>query len=342
MYVPDTVRENDHFERKGMDTDDEWITKNTGIKRRHIASREQSTSDLATNAAEIALAMAELAPDKIGQIVVATATPDMIFPSTACRVQESLKAIHASAYDLSAACSGFIYALAQAYGMHRAGMQDNSLVIGAEIFSTIVDQNDRGTAILFGDGAGAVVVQTVEDPGPAHFVLHADGTKGELLMLPGGGSTFPTSRDTVAAGLHHVQMKGSEVFKEAVERMTEVCIEVLQKAGLTNAEGGVDPRKIDLMVPHQANLRIMRMVGKRLGFPEDKLFSDIEKYGNTSAASIPIAIYDAYHQGKIHRDDTLLMVAFGGGFTWGAGVIQWNTEQVSDSILERIKHRLHR
>jgi len=185
-------------------------------------------------------------------------------------------------------------------------------------------------------------VQNVQDAEPSHFLLKADGSKGDLLMLPAGGSRFPASKETIATGMHHVQMRGHDVFKEAVERMTEVSVELLQRAGMTNAQGEVDPRRINLVIPHQANQRIMDMVGRRLGIPKDKLFSNIEEYGNTSAASILIAMYDAYHQGRIHKDDTLLLVSFGGGFTYAAGIIQWHLEAPRLGFREKIAQRLRR
>lgn len=326
---------------KGVNTTDRWIRQNVGIKERRIANGTEATSDFAYTAAIEALKMAELDPRRIDEIIVATATPDFLFPATACIVQGKLGADNAAAYDLAAACSGSIYGLKNAYDAHKAGSAENSLVIGAETLSRIIDWNDRATCVLFGDGAGAVVVQNVEEPGIAKFVLKADGTQGSLLMLPAGGSRFPASRETVDVGMHFIKMEGHEVFKHAVRRMEEVAAEVLSKAGFTDAHGNLDIDQVDLVIPHQANQRIMDAVWKRLGVPKKKRFSNIERYGNTSAASIYIAMYEAYQQGRLNKDDILLLVVFGSGFTYAAAVLQCHLEPIKRGLREKLAQKLH-
>ncbi|WP_456456667.1 beta-ketoacyl-ACP synthase III [Thermovibrio sp.] len=302
-YLPDKVLTNFDLE-KIVDTSDQWITTRTGIKERRISQKE-STSDMATEAAFRALSGAS--PEQVELIVVATATPDTFFPSTACKVQSKLGNKRAVAFDVSAACTGFIYALYVADSILRSKGVKNALVIGAERFSKIVNWEDRTTCILFGDGAGAVYVESSEEEGILAFDLGADGSYGELLWVPSVGSNedFP----------YFVKMKGNEVFKVAVRTMVESAKRVLEKASLKAED-------ISLLIPHQANLRIISAVAQRLNIPQERIFVNLDKYGNTSAASIPIALDEALKQGRLKKGDLALLVAFGGGFTWGSCVIK--------------------
>jgi len=314
-YVPERVLTNQQLE-KMVETNDEWIVTRTGIKERRLASSEEATSDLAYKAAQVALANAGLTAEEIDVIIVATITPDMMFPSTACLVQEKLGAT-CPAFDLSAACSGFIYSLATANGLIQSGVYKNALVIGAETLSRITDYTDRNTCILFGDGAGAVVLGEVPaDRGFKSFVLGADGKGGELLKLAGGGSRRPASVETINNGEHYLYMAGNEVFKFAVRVMGSAAEEALEKAGITKKD-------IDLLVPHQANIRIIQSALNRLELTEDKAVVNIDKYGNMSAASIPVALAEAVEQGKVKQGDTICLVGFGGGLTWGSTVLKW-------------------
>ncbi|MBE3590278.1 MAG: ketoacyl-ACP synthase III [Firmicutes bacterium] len=302
-----------------LDTSDEWIRTRTGIAERRVAAPEQATSDLAVIAAKEALAAAGWTPQDLDLLVVATATPDMIFPSTACVVQAALGAYQAGACDISAACSGFVYALSSVAAQIRAGAARRALVIGAETLSKIVNWQDRSTAVLLGDGAGAVALERVEDgagEGLLSVYLGADGRGGDLLKQPAGGSRLPASAETVAQGLHYLQMNGREVFKFAVQIMGDAAEEALRRAGLTFAD-------VDLYVPHQANVRIIEASAKRFGLPMEKVWVNIDRYGNTSSASIPIALYEAHQAGRLHPGDVVLLVAFGGGLTWGAAVLRW-------------------
>ncbi len=302
-YLPDKVLTNFDLE-KIVDTSDQWITTRTGIKERRISQKE-STSDMATEAAFRALSGAS--PEQVELIVVATATPDAFFPSTACKVQSKLGNKRAVAFDVSAACTGFIYALYVADSILRSKGVKNALVIGAERFSKIVNWEDRTTCILFGDGAGAVYVESSKEEGILAFDLGADGSYGELLWVPSVGSNedFP----------YFVKMKGNEVFKVAVRTMVESAKRVLEKASLKAED-------ISLLIPHQANLRIISAVAQRLNIPQERIFVNLDKYGNTSAASIPIALDEALKQGRLKKGDLALLVAFGGGFTWGSCVIK--------------------
>ncbi len=302
-YLPDRVLSNFDLE-KMVDTSDHWITTRTGIKERRI-SQGETTSDMATEAAFRALS--STSPEEVELIVVATATPDAFFPSTACKVQSKLGNRKAVAFDVSAACTGFIYALYVADSILRSKDKKNALVIGAERFSKIVNWEDRSTCILFGDGAGAVYLETSEDEGILAFDLGADGSYGEFLFVPSVGSNedFP----------FFVKMKGNEVFKVAVRTMVESAKRALEKASLKAED-------LSLLIPHQANLRIISAVAQRLNIPQEKVFVNLDKYGNTSAASIPIALDEALRQGKLKKGDLVLLVAFGGGFTWGSCVIK--------------------
>jgi 3-oxoacyl-[acyl-carrier-protein] synthase-3 len=300
-----------------VETNDEWIVTRTGMKERHIAREDEASSDLAYEAALIALKKANLAPEDLDLILVATITPDSAFPSTACILQNRLGAKKAAAFDLSAACSGFIYGLASASNFIATGMYKNALVIGAECLSKITDYTDRNTCILFGDGAGAVVLGEVpKGRGFLSFELGADGSGGELLKLAGGGSRMPSSQSTVDNKQHYIYMAGSEVFKFAVRIMGNAAEEVLRKAGLEKSD-------IDLLVPHQANIRIIQSAVHRLNLPEEKCMINLHKYGNVSAASIPLALAEADEEGRIKPGDCVVLVGFGGGLTWGATAIRW-------------------
>jgi len=314
-YVPEQVLTNQQLEQM-VETNDEWIVSRTGIKERRIAASDEATSDLAYKAAQQALENAGLTAGDIDLIIVATITPDMFFPSTACLVQEKLGAT-CPAFDLSAACSGFIYSLATANGFIQSGLYRKVLVIGAETLSRITDYTDRNTCILFGDGAGAVVLGEVEEGrGFQSFVLGADGTGGELLKVSGGGSRKPASTETISNKEHSIYMAGNEVFKFAVRIMGNAAEEAIEKAGISKAD-------IDLLVPHQANIRIIQSSLNRLELTEDKALVNIDKYGNMSAASIPVALAEAVEQNRISTGDTLCLVGFGGGLTWGSTVLKW-------------------
>ncbi|MDO3410738.1 beta-ketoacyl-ACP synthase III [Saccharibacillus sp. CPCC 101409] len=315
-YVPERILNNAELE-KMVDTNDEWIVSRTGIRERHIAAPEQATSDLAYEAAIKALDSAGLKAEELDLIVVATITPDTTFPSTACILQERLGAKKAAAFDLGAACSGFVYSLAAATGFIQNGMYNNALVIGADTLSRITDYTDRNTCVLFGDGAGAVVIGEVpEGRGFQSFDLGAEGTGGELLKLPAGGSRLPSSPETLAAKQHFIYMSGREVFKFAVRVMGTATEEVLRKAEMTKED-------IDLFIPHQANIRIIQSAMQRLDLSEDRVMINVQKYANTSAASIPLALVEAVEEGRVKEGDRVVMVGFGGGLTWGGTALIW-------------------
>ncbi|MGB9779260.1 beta-ketoacyl-ACP synthase III [Caldanaerobacter sp.] len=316
-YLPEKILTNYDLE-KMVDTSDEWITTRTGIKERRIADPSQATSDLATEAAKKALEDADLKPEDIDMIIVATVTPDMNFPSTGCIVQANLGALNAAAFDISVGCSGFIYGLAIAQQFVETGLYKNVLVIGAETLSKITNWKDRNTCVLFGDGAGAAVVGKVEEGyGILASYLGADGTGGKYLYMPAGGSRMPASHETVEKNLHTIFMEGQEVFKFAVRVMDSATIEVLERAGLS-------PEDIDMLIPHQANTRIIDAARKRLKLSEEKVYINLDKYGNTSAASVAIALDEAYRKGLLKKGDIILMVAFGAGLTWASNVIKWS------------------
>ena len=315
-YAPSRVMTNADLERI-VDTSDEWITSRTGIKERRIASDGETTSTMSVRAGRAALEKAKMRAQDVQLIIVGTASPDYLFPATACLVQAELGATRAGAFDVEAACTSFLSALAIARGMIVSGAVENALVIGAETLSRLLNWKDRTTCVLFGDGAGATLIEASNaSVGIESTVLHGDGTKGELLMVPAGGSKIPASNDSVERGLHFITMAGGEVFKLAVKSMADAAEEAI-------AEAGVSLDDINLMIPHQANLRIIDGVAKRLHFPSEKVFVNIQRYGNTSAASIPIAICEAEATGRLRRGDKVLLVAFGGGFTWGASVLEW-------------------
>ncbi|RDV83613.1 beta-ketoacyl-ACP synthase III [Ammonifex thiophilus] len=317
IYVPERVLTNFDLE-KMVDTSDAWIRERTGIRERRIAAPEESTSDLATRAAQEALQAANLSPEEIDLIIVATASPDMLFPATACLVQANLGASRAAAFDLEAGCSGFIYGLAVGAQFIATGSCRHVLVIGAETLSRLTNWEDRSTCVLFGDGAGAAVLSPVSPPrGLLSFYLRSDGSGGELLKLPAGAARLPASRETVEKKLHFIAMNGREVFKFAVRAMEEAALEALNRAGVSS-------REIDCFIPHQANIRIIDATAKRLDLPPEKVMVNIDRYGNTSAASIPIALYEAVAQGKIKPgESTVLMVAFGAGLTWGSVLMRY-------------------
>ncbi|AIQ52575.1 beta-ketoacyl-ACP synthase III [Paenibacillus sp. FSL R7-0331] len=315
-YVPEKILTNSDLE-KIVETNDEWIVSRTGIRERHIAAPHEATSDLAYEAALKALASAGMKAEDLDLIIVATITPDTSFPSTACILQDKLGAKGAAAFDLSAACSGFVYSLATATSFIKTGMYNNALVIGADTLSRITDYTDRNTCVLFGDGAGAVIIGEVpEGRGFQSFDLGAEGAGGSLLKLEAGGSRLPASNQTIEDKKHFIYMNGREVFKFAVRVMGTATERVLTKAGLTK-------ENIDLFVPHQANIRIIQSAMQRLDLPEEKCVINVDRYANTSAASIPLALVEAAEEGRMKEGDTVLMVGFGGGLTWGASVLIW-------------------
>lgn len=317
FYAPPRRVSNDDLRAMGVDTSDEWITTRTGIKERRFAGEGEGTATMATKAARIALERARLRPQDVDLIIVGTCSPDYLFPATACLVQTALGADRAGAFDVEAACTSFVSGLAIANGMILAGTVRNAVVIGAECLSRLLDLKDRTTCVLFGDGAGAVVLEASNaSVGIESTVLHSDGSKGSLLWVEGGGSRVPATMETVAAGKHYVRMDGSATMKLAVKSMADAAEEAIADAELT-------PDDIDIVIPHQANLRIIDAVVKRLHFPPEKVFINLEKYGNTSAASIPIAIAEAAESGRLRKGDRVLLCAFGAGFTWGAAVLEW-------------------
>ena len=314
--IPDKIFTNEYFE-KIVDTSDEWIVARTGIKERRIAADDEAVSDLALRAARIALDSAQIAPDELDLIISTTITGDMQFPATASIVQDKIGATRAAAFDLSAGCSGFVYSISTAAGFIGSRIYDKILVIGADILSKVTDYEDRGTCILFGDAAGAVVMAPTDDEhGILSIVLGSDGSGAELLKLEAGGSRLPTSMDTVKAGQHYIMMDGREVYKFAVRVMGNASLEALEKCGLT-------PDDVDLFIPHQANIRIIEAAAKRLDLPSEKVFVNVQKYGNTSGASVPLAIDEAVREGRLKKDDIVVVVGFGAGLTWAANVIKW-------------------
>ena len=315
-YLPEKVLTNFDLERM-VETSDQWITERTGIKERRIASGKQAASDLAYEASKIALERADLKAKKIDLIITATVTGDMPFPSTACFIQEKVGAKNAAAFDINAACSGFLYCLYVADSFIRSGMHKKILVVGTEVLSKITDWKDRTTCVLFGDGAGAVIIEpTEEDRGIISMSINSDGSMWDLLHMPAGGSKQPASRESVDNKLHYIKMKGNETFKFAVRTLENLVLKILK-------ENKLDPSQISLLIPHQANLRIIQATADRLGLPMDKVLVNIDRYGNTSAASIPIALDEAVMTGRIKDGDYILLEAFGGGITWASALIKW-------------------
>lgn len=320
MAVPELVLTNADLAQM-VETTDEWIVDRTGIRERRLADKHETTASLALQAAQRALERTEVRPRDINLIIVATSTPEHLFPATASLVQDRLGARTAGAFDLSAACSGFIYGVNIAAQAIRSGSIDNALVIGAETLSRIVNWDDRSTCILFGDGAGAFLLQAGEKPGGVlSCVMRSDGSGGDLLSVPAGGSRMPTSMETVRQKLHGIQMNGREVFRFATRVMASSTQEAVQKAGLKLDD-------IELVVPHQANLRIIEAAARGLHLPLNRFVINIERYGNTSTASIPIALTEAAEAGRVHPGDHLVLVGFGAGLTWGALVLQWVTPE---------------
>lgn len=314
-HLPSRVLTNHELEQM-VETSDEWIRTRTGIQERRIAAATEATSDLASAAAQMALAQAGLAPNDIDLIIVATVTPDMAFPATACLVQASIGATRAAAFDLSAACSGFIYGLALAKNMIETGAIRNCLLIGAETLSRITDYEDRNTCVLFGDGAGALIVGPSEEHVLLSVEVGADGTGGHVLQQPAGGSRQPASAETVATRQHFIKMDGQEVFKFAVSKVPEAALRLLTNTGLSAQD-------VAWFVPHQANKRIIDSVAKRLGLSSEQVIINLQHYGNVSNASIPIALAEAAESNSFQTGQHILLAGFGGGLTWGAGIVQW-------------------
>jgi 3-oxoacyl-[acyl-carrier-protein] synthase-3 len=315
-YVPSRVLTNADLE-KMVETTDEWITSRTGIKERRIAGEKEFTSDLATHAAQRALKRANLNAEQLDLVIVATITPDFMFPATACLVQQKLGAYRAAAFDLEAACSGFIYGLEIGQQFINSRTYDTVLVIGAEKLSSIVDWTNRNTCVLFGDGAGAAVLQNRPNShGLLTACMGADGNKANLLFMPGGGSRCPATADSVNHRLHFLQMEGKETFKNAVNAMCMAAHQALKRCGL-------DISRIKCIIPHQANRRIIDAVSERLEARPEQVFVNLDRYGNTSAASVAIALDEAVQSGRVQRGDLIMLVVFGAGLTWGAAIIEW-------------------
>ena len=328
MAVPEKVMTNDELS-KLVDTNDEWIRSRTGIGERRIAAEDESSATLATDAALRALDVANLNAFDLDLVIVASSSPEHIFPATASLVQDRIGAINAGAFDLSAACTGFIFGVNMAAQSIRSGAMKNILVIGTETLSRFVDWTDRNTCILFGDGAGAFLLQAHEEPGGVLAeVMHSDGSGADLLSIPAGGSKLPASEETVRKGLHFIQMEGKGVFRFATRVMARATREALDKIGL-------EPEDLDLVIPHQANTRIIEAAARGLKLPMDKFMVNLDKYGNTSTASIPIATVEAFESGRLKAGDKVVMVGFGGGLSWGAFVAEWTGPLPSD---RRVRH----
>lgn len=317
-YLPANVLTNEDLTRM-VETSDEWIVTRTGIRERRIAAPDETTSDMSCAAARQAIEDAGLTPDDIDLLIVATITPDMLFPSTACILQNKLKLRNIPAFDIEAACSGFVYMLDVAQAMLRSGNCRHALIVGAEKLSAIVDWTDRSTCVLFGDGAGAVVLSRSDAPNVGVFssILGSDGSGGDMLYMPGGGAVQPATVDSVRAKQHFLKMNGKEVFKVAVRIMEKATLEILERHKLS-------PEDVALIVPHQANIRIIEMLASRLKLPLERFGLNIDRLGNTSAASIPLVLDEARRNGRIKTGDVVVMVAFGAGTTWGASLIRWH------------------
>ncbi len=315
-YLPEKILTN-HALEKLVDTTDDWILQRTGIRERRIVENGVTTSDLGAIASLKAIENAGISAEEIDMIITSTITPDYLFPSTSCCLQKQIGAVHASAFDISAACAGFVYALSIGQSVINSGAAKTVLVVGAECLSKITDYTDRATCILFGDGAGAVVLQNNKEK---HQILDtrvvSDGTYADVLIIPGGGSKHPATTESVQERLHYIRFKGKEVFKLAINTITNLVIETAQKNGFAVQD-------IDLIIPHQSNLRIIEATMERLKLPMEKAFVNIDKYGNTSSASVPIAIDEAQQEGRLRKGDLVMLVAFGGGLTWGSCVIRW-------------------
>jgi len=315
-YVPKKILTNADLE-KMVDTSDEWITTRTGIKERHIAREDEATSDMVIKAAEEAINEAKIDREEIDIVIVATVTPDTAFPSASCWVQKGLGIKNIPVFDISAACTGFLYGLIIGGSLIQAGTARTVLVAGSETLTKITDWKDRGTCVLFGDGAGAAILRKTErDAGLLGYTWHANGSLGHLLSLPAGGSRLPASETTVKEGLHFLKMQGNEVFKYAVRYMGESAVNAIKKAGITSED-------IKLFIPHQANIRIIQSTCERAGIPMEKTYITIDRYGNMSAATIPVSFRDALREKLIKRDDIVLFSAFGAGFTWASLVLKY-------------------
>jgi 3-oxoacyl-[acyl-carrier-protein] synthase-3 len=315
-YAPDKIITNEDLS-KMVDTSDEWIVSRTGMKERHMLAPDQATSDMVIQASRRALKSAHLEAKDLDLIMVATVTSDMLFPSTACIVQAGLKADHVPAFDLAAACTGFLYGLITAEALITAGVVKRVLLAGSESLTRFTDWEDRNTCVLFGDAAGAVVLEESRDEsGVLSTFWQADGGLGPLLLLPAGGSRMPATRETVEKRLHFLQMKGNEVFKHAVKRMAEAAEEALKRAGLSKTD-------VTWLIPHQANIRIVEATGERLGVPKERVYVNIHRYGNVSSATIPISLAELNGEGKLKKGDILVLDAFGSGFTWAAVAYRW-------------------
>lgn len=315
LYIPKKVLTNKDLE-KMVDTNHEWIITRTGIAERHIAEDNEATSDVASKAALKAIKDANIKPEEIDLIIVATNSPDMAFPATACLVQKNIKAVNAATFDMQAGCTGSVYALITAWQYIATGFYDNALIIGAETLTKFVDWTDRNTCILFGDGAGAAVLEASQEKGILSGCLGGDGLNDGLIMLPAGLSKNPASHETVEKKMHYVKMRGNEVFKLAVKHMKRVTIKTLDKCNLSVED-------IDCFIPHQANIRIISALTKVLKIEENKVFVNLEKYGNTSAASVMIALDEAVKEGKIKNGDIVVLTSFGAGLTYGSIVLKW-------------------
>ena len=314
-YLPERILTNADLE-KMVDTSDEWIVTRTGMRERRIARDDETTSQMAIAAAEQALESAGVSADEIDLIIVATITPDMPFPSTACLVQSGIGAKEALCFDLEAACSGFLYALETGRGMLESGLYNTALIIGAEKMSAATDWEDRTTCVLFGDGAGAVVLKRSEtSAGILSTTVGSDGSLGDLLMIPGGGSRNPASHETVDQRMHYLKMAGNNVFKYAVRYMCAAGRKALEQAGITADE-------VDWVVPHQANMRIIQAISDRVGISLDRFVINLDRLGNTTAATVPLALDEAIRDGRIKPGQKILIIVFGGGFTWGATVLE--------------------
>jgi len=334
MAVPERVLTNVELE-KMVDTNDEWIRSRTGIRERRIANEEETTASLATEAALRALDVANLSPADVDLIIVATSSPEHTFPATACLVQDRLGAVKAGAFDLLAACTGFIFGLNMASQSIRSGSVQNALVIGSETLSRLVNWKDRNTCILFGDGAGAFVLQAGEEAaGLLSAVMRSDGSGGDLLSLPAGGSKIPTTLETVRSGLHYIQMNGREVFRFATRVMAQATQEAAEKANMT-----IDD--IQLVIPHQANKRIIEAAARGLNIPIERCYINLERYGNTSTASIPIATCEAIKEGRVHPGDNIAFVGFGAGLTWGAAIARWSGPFTSRRMIYPFRYRMY-
>ena len=316
MSVPDRIVTNDYF-TEIVDTSDEWITQMTGIKERRYTDENTATSDLAIPASRLALERAGVEGSDVDAIIVATATPDTPFPSTACLIQNAIGAKEAFAYDIAAACAGFIFGVVQAQSYIASGIAETVLVVGGECLTKITDFTERTTCVLFGDGAGAVVMRGCDPPrGLVDHFLKCDGSLSDYIIQPAGGSRLPPSHETVDQRLHSIKMKGRKVYVNASKAMADAVVLLLERQGLTGDD-------LDLLFPHQANIRIIQSVAKQAGMPMEKVFVNIHKYGNTSAASVPIALAEAYEEGLLKEGMLIGMVAFGSGFTWGSALFRW-------------------